>query len=177
MTGRWTRACVHWVPVTVLTSLLLNGCRLELVAGVPSLDLEISGGCGDIFVYKTSVDRREAVVVSVNVRDLVPPSGQRTIDLKNTPSGVEVRVDMYASRPRSLSYCNDVVIADDLPSARWRAVEGTLTITLERNAVTFRGTYRAGVRLENAVFESSGGRQVRQREPILIEAMVGWYAG
>lgn len=164
-------------PALVCMAALVADCGTRAPAGLPRFDFTDSGGCGDVFVFKTNADRSEFATVHADAKQLGIEKGQeRTFAIVRTPAGLDVRVDVYAQAPISPEYCSDFV-SEEKPIARWTAVAGRVSITLRDGGGGPVGTYEAIVVLEDAVFEDGTARRVEQRDPIEITAVVGWLAG
>src|SRR5437660_1015145 len=88
------------------------------------------GGCGDVYFYKGTADRREVLWVSAQKEKLnLPAKGSKTFDLATAPDGLQVAVDLWDAAPRFSAYCNDIS-ADTKRESTWRATKGKVTITI-----------------------------------------------
>lgn len=157
----------------------LTGCSVGVNDAPPST--EFSGdasGCGDIFVYRFSVDGKSAIVISAEKGTLGLSSRPATFDIGSAPAGLRVWVDRYPSRVTDVRYCNDVInTATPLP-VEWKAVSGRVTIQLSADTTSATDPlYKASVQLEDVVVEGSDNRRVTIPTVVIADITVGWYAG
>jgi hypothetical protein len=143
---------------------------------MPTLAFADSDGCGDIFVYKTSVDGLESIVVSADKARLGLGTEETEFDLSRPVDGLEVHIDVFPIGSIPDAYCSGIIFESDLKPTRWNAVWGTATIRLDFKNPPTPKRYKAFVRIENAVFKDGAGRSIRQKAPIDVEAVVGWKA-
>lgn len=165
----------------LLAATLVAGCDAQAPDRMLELDLVDSGGCADVFVFKTDAERSTFLVVDADAEELGLVMGQRArFDLEDPPAGLEVRVDVYAEPPLSPTYCNDF-ISEERPVARWRGVAGRVSIALGASEADggsgVPGLYRAVVVLEDLTLEDGTGRRFTAEAPIEIAAEVGWLPG
>jgi hypothetical protein len=109
-------------------------------------------GCGDMFVYRASVDGTQYVTVSIDTRSLGLSVGQSdTIDLASAPANVRVSVDVYASPPTGATYCTHAGADTGPARTTWEAEAGTLTVELRPDPAADSAApsprYRASVHL------------------------------
>src|SRR5437868_4643751 len=88
------------------------------------------GGCGNLFVYATTGDGLETLVVSADRRVVPISERDTTFDLPSTP-GLSVHLEVLRRRPTLSPYCNDVVDGSAGPPTIWQAQSGRVTIRLD----------------------------------------------
>jgi hypothetical protein len=168
------------VAALALTSCARNGSGGP--AGVRSPTFQYvkaeEGGCGDVYFYKGTADKTEVLWVSADKKKLrLPDQGSKTFDLAAAPDGLIVAVDLWPKAPRFRAYCNDIS-PDVRRDATWKAKKGKVTITVsEPPDKEGRGKHKAGVRLEDVLFEDDAGHQATLKEEAITDVLVGWYAG
>jgi hypothetical protein len=147
------------------------------VAREPVLRYAISDGCGHVSLSALTSDRAEIISVKIDRQGLGLKPGVHTIDL-GRERRVAVNVHMYDRPLHESPFCTDLRTGP-VEEQLWRAVRGTITVELSPPGVTARNPsfYRATVRIEGAEFVGPGGKRVRQKEPIVIAALVGMMFG
>jgi hypothetical protein len=147
--------------------------------GDPAFQYAGTDGCAQVMVYAWSDDRTEVFRVDWDVRAAlgIPPGekmtwhGVKTFDLRNTPRGLRVAIDMHQSAVYSI-YCTPVMRGLERRTI-WSAVEGTLTIDVGENTGTESlPAYPVTAVLRNAVFESPNGKRAPVFE-IVVKATAG----
>ncbi|MDB5034655.1 MAG: hypothetical protein JWQ98_1896 [Chlorobi bacterium] len=158
---------------------LLGGCATDPATLTPGLQYQGgAGGCGDIYITSSNAARTEYLVIDARRDQLALGTAPKTFDLAQSPGGLSITIDLYAYAPTLPKYCNDVISANDLKPATWKAISGSATITLSTDSIPSGNTYTATVTLKNVVFrDPSGGRQVTLAEQMLKNVVVGWYPG
>lgn len=177
------------VTVCFLTAvpLLVGGCGrggpLAVLGGTPARTptfdyaKDAGSGCGDLFFFKGTADRREVLWGSADKDKLkLPKTGSKSFDLAAAHDGLEVAVDLWVAAPRDSAYCNDIS-ADTEREATWRATKGKVTITIHGPPDEKNRTYKASIRLEGVVFDDGAGHTVTLADETIREVLVGWYAG
>jgi hypothetical protein len=77
-----------------------------------------------------------------------------------------------------LPFCTDVVTLPRPAQEEWRAITGFITIEMAPiTDINGERRQRATIRLTGAVFENAEGVRVTQTQPIVLTAVVGWFAG
>jgi hypothetical protein len=64
-----------------------------------------------------------------------------------------------------------------LESEVWRAVAGRVTIAVTDEVQKSQRRTRATARIENARFRRGDGARAMQTAPVVLTAIVGWFAG
>jgi len=154
----------------------LLSCDGPTARVLPHFDYSTSGGCANVFMYRTSSDGLESVVVDVDRRSITLSATDTSFDLSKPPAGLRVWIDL---RPRKglAPYCTDVVDPAGPAPIVWRAVAGRVTVHVLATGGRLGETYSATALLKDVVFEDEQGHRLTQPEPILIEATVGWLPG
>jgi hypothetical protein len=166
------------LPV-LLAGALSGGCTTDPATLKLGLQYQQpASGCGDIYLTISNAAHTEYLIVTVDRQTVVLDTATRTFDLATSPNGISVTVDRYAYAPSLPKYCNDVISASDPKPATWRAISGSVAITLSMNSVPSGNTYTATATLKNLVFQSpSADEKVTLTEQTLKDVVVGWYAG
>lgn len=150
-------------------------CSASAPEGLPRLDFESPGGCGNIFVFKANAEESEFILVRADANQLGLERGrEESFTIGNAIPGLEVWVDLYDGSPLAPPYC----VGDDSGEepSRWTAAAGRVSITLQDSDEAPFGQFEAEVVLSDMTLEDAAGRRVEQRDPIQIVAVVGWFA-
>lgn len=168
-------ACV----LCCVASASLTGCDVGVNDAPPSTEFTgDASGCGDIFVYRFSVDGKSAIVISAEKGTLGLSSRSATFDIGSAPAGLRVWVDRYASRVTNVRYCSDLIMGNAPVPVEWKAVSGRVTIQLSSDTVTATDPlYKVNVQLEDVVVQGSDNRRVSIPTVVIADVTVGWYAG
>jgi len=143
----------------------------------PSMTYSDAGGCGNIHLYGWSLDRGEAISVSVN-EDFVPLTpGSSIVTLALPHPGVSIEVHVYDRPTKSLPFCTDVAIGGLAKLETWTAITGTVTIELSPRGVRALQPrlYRARVRITDVELTNTAGERIRQAPPVTLTAVVGTF--
>jgi len=148
------------------------------VRRLPALAFSNSDGCGNVHVYGWSDDRTEAITVHVDRDALGLSTTPTTFNLSSQRRGLDLFVQVYERAVRSWSFCTDVAVPTG-PAETWRAVSGTLTVTLSPPGIRARTPflYRATIQLIGVEFVNSTGARVMLPQPVTLTAVVGGFAG
>lgn len=152
--------------------------------GIPVPELRFdgeTGGCGNIFAYRSNAGRTEYIQIFINARNIPLSTTPTTVDIAQHPEDVMVQLDHFADDVRNIDnfpYCNDVVPVAT-PQSIWQAQNGRLTITLSTDSATLDCTgddYTATILLENLTLNN--GTETLELDSVAIEEVtVGWCAG
>jgi hypothetical protein len=139
-------------------------------------------GCANLVAYRASADHTQYAGVQLDREQVgIAIGSARTIDLGETPLGVEVFVDVYESAVASdTPYCTDHRSEDAATATRWTAQAGKVTIELAADPRSTREspTYRATLRLETVHFVGpEGGFAVIVPSVVIEDVLVGWSPG
>ena len=166
-------SCTRWKSGTAPVGTAVRSPTFDYVK-------ETEGGCGNLYLYKGTADKREVLWISANEKKLqLPEEGSKTFDLAAAPDGLQVAVDLWEAAPRFSAYCNDIA-PDTKKQATWKATKGKITISVHKPpdpAQPGPPKHKAGARLEGVVFEDEAGHQATLPEETIPEHLVGWYAG
>ena len=135
-------------------------------------------GCGHVFLVGWSADRMEAITIHADKARLDLSSTPKTFNIASEQDALDVLVHVYERPVRSSPFCTDV--GTDLgPNETWRAIAGTVTITLSAPGVSVQSpfAYRATLQIISAEFVSPTGIRVKLAQPITLQALVGFVFG
>ena len=159
---------LHLPILAAAIPLLVSACnRGENGGGVfagrtPTLMFakESGSGCGDVFLYKATEDKREYLLVSADKQLLnLPELGSKIFDLAQAPEGLLVTIELWSRASKHTPYCN-CVSEGELRETTWNAKSGKVTITIHE-ALDPDGPMRTrrAPKFENVVFEDDSGRK------------------
>lgn len=140
-----------------------------------------SGGCGDIFVYKSNRAGSEFIYVGIDVTTFDVSEEPVTLELAAYPETIGSRIEVYSSSPEQNPYCNDVG-QTEYPQSVWQAVSGSVTITSSETSAAIAQrepcseTYQVSVEMEDVVFALEE-ETVRLPSLMFSDVQVGWCAG
>jgi hypothetical protein len=143
---------------------------------MPTLAYEGGNGCANVFLFGWSADRAEAVSLHADANALQLTDAPQTFDLSTQRMGLDLRVHVFARAIRQWPFCTDVV-SPGLESEVWRAVAGRVTIAVTDEVQKSQRRTRATARIENARFLRGDGARAMQTAPVVLTAIVGWFAG
>jgi hypothetical protein len=142
----------------------------------------VSNGCSNLIAYRGSADRTQYAVVQLDKSKVgVEIGSAKEVDLGDTPEGVDVFVDIYASAlDGETPYCTDY--RTETPAmTRWKAQAGKLRIELAPDPTSSDAThptYRATLRLETVhLVGPDGGFAVVVPSVVIEDVRVGWLPG
>ena len=148
----------------------------------PTLDYtDTAAGCGDIFVYKSTVDQSEYITVWVAANAFDLSNSPATLDIAAHPESIVAQIDMYSGKITDrgeFPYCNDVAPMAE-PQSVWTATSGTVIVTVPADAPTEPCTsdpYQATISLENVIF-SLNEQTVTVPSLSFDDVPVGWCSG
>jgi hypothetical protein len=144
---------------------------------MPTLAYEGGNGCANVFLFGWSADRAEAISLRADANALQLTDAPQTFDLSSQQLGLDLRVHVFARASRDWPFCTDVVIPPGLESEVWRAVAGRITIAVTDEVQKAQRRRRATARIENAQFLRDDGARAMQAIPVVLTAIVGWFAG
>ena len=101
---------------------------------------------------------------------------RRGFDLATGTAGLEVVAHLYEKPMRRWPFCTDVFDEARSSSETWRAIGGTATIELSPPGLRADSPSlrRAIIRIVGAELVGPTGARVRQRQPIVLTAIVGF---
>jgi hypothetical protein len=160
----------------LLISILFFGAILSAQAQVTtplSFDGNF-GGCGNIFVFRTTKDKTKVLGVRVKKDTLALSKTPQTFSIGSYPD-LEVFIDDYGKFEHP-EYCTDVVIHDAPQPNTVMAVSGRVTIfiTAERVRANNR-SYTITVKVENVSFPLLNNNRYYIEKVEIRDVEVGWY--
>ena len=138
-----------------------------------------SGGCSNIFVYKTNKDNTTGISVSANKDKLKLSTTQKTFNTEGI-DGLEVKL-LMGQNIKSL-YCNDAVDPNQPKSKKLIGKSGKATISIsnvDESQPVWNRNYTATVILKDVHFveENGNNSDVIIDELIFKDVRVGWLPG
>ena len=138
-----------------------------------------SGGCSNIFVYKTNKDNTTGISVSANKDKLKLSTAQKTFNTEGI-DGLEVKL-LMGQNIKSL-YCNDVVDPNQPKFKKLIGKSGKATISIsdvDESQPVWNRNYTATVILKDVHFveENGNNSDVIIDELIFRDVRVGWLPG
>jgi hypothetical protein len=142
----------------------------------PSLTYSDSNGCGNVQLFGWSLDRGEAISVTVN-EDLASISPGDAVTLSLPHSAVHLEVQVYDQPRRTLPFCRDMSVHDGARVETWSAIAGTVTIELSPRGVrTLQpNAYRARIRIDGLELMSTAGVRVKSTASLTLAGIAGMF--
>jgi hypothetical protein len=175
--------------VAIVLTLLSNACDRRTVVGPgplpsnirpPTFDYQKTDGCGRFTVYRTNADQSEAFIVHADLDALAKDQLDRDLDLAVHLKTITVTVDMFPRPQKHLHLCTDFTHPDSDPPTTWTAFRGKVRIERfapEKKKEVGPSTFRVKVTVTDAEFRSPEGHEGKCPHPIVLDAVVGWFAG
>ena len=178
----------------ILLALLIAGCNtpdspksgpttgtVTNLGQAPKFEYELStGGCARFTVYRSNKENTEVLVVHGDLDKLGIREGVKELDVSSAPKGPSVTVDMYPRPQKHLHLCTDFTHPDSDTPTTWTAIRGKVRIERfppEKKEGFGPHTFRVKVTVSDAVFRDADGREAKCPKPIVLDAVVGWFAG
>jgi hypothetical protein len=183
-------ACTREPPRPVPTVPIASSATIAAPdAGAPaptatvSPNAEFDGetrGCGDIFLFRITKDRKSVLVIEVDVKKLgLTPGGSRTFDLAAHDPHVRARIDVYPMPVVGELHCTDAGRPNPKPIS-YAASDGSLALILARPPTskgTRTGSYVATMELTGARFIGDGTITIDVPRAKMDGVVVGWVPG
>jgi hypothetical protein len=140
-----------------------------------------TGGCGDIFIYKSTADRSEFITIYVSAAEFEFSQEPVTLNIADYPESIFVRIEIYSDSVEALGqfpYCNDIAPAAQ-PQTVARAGSGQITVSTtaeEPITNTCAKSYPATIVLVGIEFDING-ELFHLPSMTFEEVEVGWCAG
>ncbi len=164
------------LPPALPLALALAGCATDpLGPGFPDR-LTVFGGCADVIFY--AVDAEDEVLVTFQTAGLVAAAttagAETTVVLHLPHEGIELIVEQGSRISDAI--CDDVIENGGPRVDRtWFAASGTATVRID--PVDDETGARADLLLEDVVFTSASGEELRVDGLTWTDVFVGWYPG
>ena len=169
---------------TIFLLLLVAGAAGCGVTGseerAPELSYKTNGsGCANLMVYVENAARTEVLVVDADRDSLQLTTVPQTFIIEEKAGLLDLYIDLYRQPRNNTEYCSDIMMpgANHLQE-RWRAIAGSVSISISDADLPFNTPYKANVRLSNIIFvDPTGARSVTLGSLAIDSVTVGWLPG
>jgi hypothetical protein len=140
---------------------------------------ENSGGCGNVFVYKTNDDGTVGISVFADKEKLNLSTTEKTFDVGKTDGLI---VKLLIGEKVAQLYCNDILYPDQPKSQKLIGKSGQAKISISRvdeSQPIWDRNYTATVSLKNIHFvkEDGSDSEITIGELSFKDVRVGWLSG
>ncbi|MDQ3821267.1 MAG: hypothetical protein M3362_26805 [Acidobacteriota bacterium] len=169
------KICAIYILFVLLTATSLINAQ-EPIKRPVTFEGKFSG-CGTVFVYRVSEDKKKVVIVEASRGALNLSETPQTFDIGSSDY-LKVYMDDYEKPVQWLEYCTDEVSANDPKPKRIPAKSGKVTIYISKSSEpNDPHLYRVTVELNDLSFKPSGDHFYYLEKAEMKDVLVGWLPG